>query len=165
MALLQNALKAAELNELDDPEYERDALNELIPQIFKMIDQVGRRGAAAGVTLSSRHRRGAIDQVEPLVLRFREATKVEREKDGFCHLECEYIIWSARLHEVLCLCTPRWEPLLTASSLLAARPSRICHRVIRARYKPHAPVEPCALCRRAGSLMRPRGRCALCSTW
>jgi hypothetical protein len=145
--LLRNALVAAELNELDDPDYELDTLQSLIFALFQT---------------------NSIDEVEPLVLRFREAAKAQSEKEGFCLLEFDSVVCSARLHEVLCLCTPCWQPLLTASSLPAARPSRICHRFIRAREKAHAPVQPCAqpcaLCRHAGSLKRPRGRCALCST-
>ena len=112
VALLRNALVAAELNELDDPQYELDALAPLIEALFKAR---------------------AFDEVEVLVLRYREAAKAEREKKGFCFMEFDSVVCSARLHEVLCLCTPRWEILLTAASLLTARPSRICHRVIRAR--------------------------------
>ena len=141
--LLRNALVAADLNELDDPQYELEALQVLILTLF--------------MTKS-------IEEVEPLVLRYREAAKAERERGGFCLLEFASVVCSARLHEVLRLCTPRWEPLLTALSLLAARPSRICHKFICAREKTHALVEACALCRHAGSLKRPRGRYALCST-
>jgi len=143
VALLRNALVAAELNELDNPGFELDALGALISALFKT---------------------NSIEEVEPLVLRYREAAKAHSATEGFCVRELDSVVYSARLHEVLCLCTPRWEPLVTASSLLAARPSGNCHRVIRARQKAHAPVEPCALCRYAGSLKRPRGRCALCST-
>ena len=134
---------AARLNELDDPQYELLVLEHLVDALF-----------------TTKY----IEEVEPLVLRYREAAKAESEKEGFCPLELDSVVYSARLHEVLCLCTPRLEPLLTAASLLAARPNRICHRVIRTREKPQAPVEPCAQCRHAGSLKRPRGRCALCST-
>ena len=143
VALLRNALVAAELNELDDPQYELSALQVLVEALF---------------TTKS------IEEVEPLVLRYRELVKAEREIQGFCLREVVSVVCSARLHEVMCPCIPCWEPLLNAPSLLAARPSRICYRVIRAREKTHAPVEPGALCRHAGSLKRPRGRCALCST-
>jgi hypothetical protein len=145
VALLRNALVAAELNELDDPTFELAPLDSLIQALFQTR---------------------AIEEVEPLVLRYREAAKAQSEKEGagVCFAEFASLLCSSRLHEVMCLCTPRWESLLTAASLLTARPNRICHRVIRAREKTHAPVEPCALCRHAGSLKRPRGRCALCST-
>jgi hypothetical protein len=124
LALLRNALVAAELNELDDPKYELEALTPLIMALFKT---------------------NAIDEVGPLLRRYRAATKAQSERVRFCCEEFYSILFSALLHEVLCLRTPRWEPLLTAASLLAARTSRIRHRVIRAREKTHAPVEPCAL--------------------
>ena len=143
VALLRNALVAAELNELDNPQFELSALRSLVEALL---------------------RTKSIEEVEPLVLRFREAAKAEREKEGFCLREFDSVVCSARFHEVLCLCTPCWEPLFTASPLLAARPSRIYHRFICVREKTHAPVEHCAECRHAGSLKRPRGRCALYST-
>jgi len=90
LALLRNALVAAELNELDDPVFELHALKTLIQALFKT---------------------NLIDEVEPLVLRYREATKAERGKEGFCLPEFDSIVCSARLHEVLCLCTPRWSLL------------------------------------------------------
>ena len=95
LALLRNALVAAELNELDDPLYELDALKSLMFALFSTK---------------------LIDEVEPLVLRYREAVKAQSGKQGagFCFAECDSLIYSARLHEVLCLCTPRWEPLTTA---------------------------------------------------
>jgi hypothetical protein len=86
LALLRNALVAAELNELDDPRYEIDALKSLIHTLF------------------STH---LIDEVAPLVLRYREAAKAQSEKEGFCFAEFNSQLFSARLHEVLCLCTPR----------------------------------------------------------
>jgi hypothetical protein len=91
LALLRNALVAAELNELDDPAYELDAMGSLIPALFKTR---------------------AIDEADPLVARYREAAKAYSEKKGgFCELRS--LFYSARLHEVLCVCTPRWEPLLS----------------------------------------------------
>ena len=86
VALLRNALVAAELNELDDLKYELDALKSLI---FALLAT------------------SSFDEVEPLVLRYREAAKAQSEKEGFCFAEFEYLLCSARLHEVLCLCTPR----------------------------------------------------------
>ena len=140
--LLRNALVAAELNELDDPKLELAALLSLVSALFQT---------------------NSIDEVEPLVLRYREAAKAHSERKGFCFEELHSIVYSARLYQVLCLCTPRWEPLLTASSLLTARPNRICHRVSRAQEKTHAHVEPCAVCRHAGSMKRQRWRCVRCS--
>ena len=87
VALMRNALVAAELNELDDPAYELDALQDLVGALF---------------TTES------IDEVEPLVLRFREAAKTQSGKEeGFFYFVVRSIIYSARLHEVLCLCSPR----------------------------------------------------------
>jgi hypothetical protein len=80
VALLRNALVAADLNELDDPAYALDALQYLIFALFETE---------------------SIDEVEPLVLRFREATKAEREKGGFDFAECDSLLCCARLHEVL----------------------------------------------------------------
>jgi len=82
VALLRNALVAAELNELDDPRYELDALKLLIDALFKT---------------------DLIDEVEPLVLRYREATKAQLGKEAFCFAESDSLLCSARLHEVLCM--------------------------------------------------------------
>ena len=95
--LLRNALVAAELNELDDPEYELGALDSLIEALFNTH---------------------AIDEVEPLVLRYREAaTAMSGKMGGFCRLELYSLLCSARLHEVPRLCTPHWDPLHTARPL------------------------------------------------
>ena len=77
---------AAELNELDDPKYELVALNSLIRTLFSTE---------------------SIDEVEPLVLRLREAAKVQSEKEGVCFAEFKSVLFSAQLYEVLCPCTPR----------------------------------------------------------
>jgi len=81
VALLRNALVAAELNELDEPAFELDALKSLIVALF---------------TINS------IDEVEPLLLRYREAAKASGKED-FCFAELDSLLFSARLHEVLCL--------------------------------------------------------------
>jgi len=86
LALLRNALVAAELKELDDPAFEVNALKSLITALFKT---------------------NSIDEVEPLVLRYREAAKAQSEKEGVCFMELKSRFFSAQLHEVLCLCTPR----------------------------------------------------------
>jgi hypothetical protein len=86
LELLRNALVAAELNELDDPGYEVEALQSLVLVLF--------------ITSS-------IDEVEPLVMRYREAAKAKSEKEGICFAEFNSLLCSARLHEVLGLCTPR----------------------------------------------------------
>ena len=78
--LLHNALVATELNELDDPQYELDALHELVGALFW-----------------TKH----IDDVKPLVLRFREASKAEMENEGVCFEEFNSKLWPARFHEVM----------------------------------------------------------------
>jgi len=93
VALLRNALVAAELNELDDPAFELKALKSLIDALLKI---------------------NSFDEVEPLVLRFREAAKAQSEKEGVCFAEFKSLFFSAQLHEVLCLRTPRREPHTTA---------------------------------------------------
>jgi hypothetical protein len=100
--LLRNALVAAELNELDDPKYEVEALNALISGLF---------------------RSNAIDEAEPLVLRYREAAKAQSKKEGVCFAELNSLLFSARLHEVMCLCTPRLR-IPDSSSVIASSTAR-----------------------------------------
>jgi hypothetical protein len=130
---------------LDDPEFELNTLDALIGALFKT---------------------DAIDEVEPLVPRFREAAKAQSEKKGgFCYAELRSLLASARLHEVLYICTPRLGNLPHCSARVPP-PKTVygCHRLHRARAWTHALVEPSAVCRHAGGLKRPWGRCALCST-
>ena len=65
----------------------------------------------------------AIDEVEPLVARYREAAVAKSDKDGcLCFCDFHSLYTSSRLHEVLPTCThPRWEPIHTAGLLLAPR--------------------------------------------
>jgi len=88
LALLRNALVAAELNELDDPVYELHALQWLISTLFA---------------------EKSFEEAEPLVIRYREAAKAYSEKEGFQLAEFESLLCSARLHEVLCIYTLRLE--------------------------------------------------------
>ena len=104
VALLRNALVAAELNELDDPAFELNSLRSLIQALFKT---------------------NSIDEVEPLVLRYREAAKAQSAKKGVCFAEFNSLLWSARLHEVLCLCIPCCEPLTIVLLLFPARPHSV----------------------------------------
>ena len=82
LALLRSALVAAELNELDDSKYEREASEVLLQVLF--------------------HDR-AFDEVDPLLLHFREVAKAQSAKEGLCGVELLSLIFSARLHEVLCI--------------------------------------------------------------
>jgi len=81
LALLRNALVAAELTELDDSKCEREALQVLLQVLFQ--DR-------------------AFDEVEPLLVRFKEEAKAQSEKEGLCGDELLSLIFSARLHEVRC---------------------------------------------------------------
>ena len=115
VALLRNALVAAELNELDDPQYELDALKSLVYALFAT---------------------NSIDEVEPLVLRYREATKaIESYREaGFCVLEFDSIILSARLHEVMCMHPAFGKPLPQLSNCFQnGHIACGCHRFHRAR--------------------------------
>ena len=88
--LLRNSLAAAQLNEMDNPEYEADALEALIRCTFRH-----RRTRALFDT-------DAVNEVEPLVLRLREIGKAESEKaGGFSYSEVVSLLFSARLHEVI----------------------------------------------------------------
>ena len=143
LALLRNALVAAELNELDDPTYEISVLHDLVGGLFHTH---------------------AIDEVEPMVQRYREATKAQSDKKGSLAVgELLSLIYSARLHEVMCLCPPHCAPLHT-TQFQHGRIASLCRRLHRARERKHAPVEPSFLSRHVGGLRRLRGRCVLCST-
>ena len=86
LALLRNGLVAAELNELDDPQYELDALHDLIVALFT---------------------KGCTGEVEILVMRFRKAHAAsipEGGTVGFCFAEFNSMLWCARIHEVISLC-------------------------------------------------------------
>jgi len=81
--LLRNALAAAPLNEADDSHCELNALQGLINALFET---------------------NAIDELEPLVPRFREAAKIESRKiEKVSSGEFRIFYFSARLHEVLCI--------------------------------------------------------------
>ena len=70
-----------------------------------------------------------IDEVEPLVARYLEAAKAQSNKQGrlrYWHLHSLYT--SARLHEVLCTCTPCWEPPHAARPLHSTKADSVSHR-------------------------------------
>jgi hypothetical protein len=145
VALLRNALVAAQLNELDAPGYELDALDSLIDALFKT---------------------DALDGLEELVPRYREVAKASSERQGgFSYEELRSLLYSARLHEVLCVCTPRRSPFtLLDPCFQQGRIASDCRRFHHARDRTHALVEPSALYRHAGGLKRQWGRCAFCSS-
>jgi len=142
--LLRNALVCVPLCEEENPNMELNVLHFFTDALF---------------------RTHAIDEVEPLVARFLEAAKAESDKRGrLCYWEFYSLYTSARLHEVLCTCTPVWDLLHTARTLNFTKADSVSHRCHHARIKTYALVKPHALARHAGGLKRPRGRCALCST-
>jgi tetratricopeptide (TPR) repeat protein len=109
--LLRNALAAAPLNEGDDNDFELVGLGGLTSALFQTH---------------------AIDEVEPLVPRYREAAKAESQRLGYLGFnELQSLYASARLHEVLCTCTPCWEPPHTARPLHATKADSICYRIQR----------------------------------
>ena len=70
-----------------------------------------------------------IDEVEPLVARFLEAAKAESDRQGRLDwFELQSVLASARLHEVLCTCTPCWEPLDAARPLHSTQADSVSHR-------------------------------------
>ncbi|KAJ1477722.1 hypothetical protein T484DRAFT_1820172 [Baffinella frigidus] len=75
----RNAVAAAPLNEDESSGYQLAAIASLVGELF---------------------RKNAIDEVEPLVLRFREAAQAESRRVGsLCSVEFQSLISSARLHE------------------------------------------------------------------
>ena len=147
-------LVAAQLIELDDPSLEMNVLHVLVGALFKT---------------------NSIEEVEPMVLRYRVLANAQSAIEGFCLPAFNNLLFSARLQEVLCLYTPRLgtpdHSSVIASSTAIPYVAAICVAAKRvagtcctAPEKMHAPVEPYALCRHTGSLKRPRWRCALCST-
>jgi hypothetical protein len=84
--LLRNALVCVPLVEEDASDLELDVLHVFTTALFQTH---------------------AIDEVEPLVARFLEAAKMDSEKLGRLSVsEIRSLYKSARLHEVLCTCTP-----------------------------------------------------------
>jgi len=71
----------------------------------------------------------AIDEVEPLVARYLEVAKAESERQGRLHIsELRGLFKSARLHEVLCSCPPRWDPPHIARPLHSTKADSVSHR-------------------------------------
>ena len=97
MDLLRNALVAAELNELDDPQYEILALESLVEKLVVSFsfDDDGVESLAQMVDWEVR-------DIEKLVLRYRELTTTAMAKTGSCALIFHSITCSAGLLAVLC---------------------------------------------------------------
>jgi hypothetical protein len=107
---LRNALAAVPLVEEHEKTLELDVLSRLILALFATE---------------------AFDELEPLVLRYRETAKTVSEMMGrkVFGSELRSLFYLAWLHEVLCICTPCWNHLHTAPSLLPATPHVILPQV------------------------------------
>jgi len=93
--LLRNALAAARLTE--NVATDMDELLVLPPLIDALFSS------------------DEIDEVEPLVESYREeAAAWSSRRKGLTFEELSSVLYSARLHEVLCICTPCWKCLHTA---------------------------------------------------
>ena len=80
----------------------------------------------------------AIDEVETLLPRYREAAKADSDKQGCLAFSALHSLYtSARIHEVPCNCPPRWDPLCTAWPLPLPRLTASCHSF----HLPHLPRE------------------------
>ena len=144
LELLRNAFVAANLSEDLSNYYEVNVLQILVPTLLEANE---------------------IDEVEPLVPRLREAAQAESRVSGRLAVhELRSCLFSARLHEVLCLSTLCWEPRDTARPLHSTKIDAIWHALHRPRIMTRALFEPPAFSRHADGPRRPRGRCALCST-
>ena len=145
VALLQNALSAARMNELDDPMYELDALESLVQTL---IDAK------------------CIDDAEPLAMCYRKAANAQKGNDAYILLELDSILSSARIHQVMRLCIPRCESMNDHCSALASYQLLRRHQGgIERRHVHFFNLPSSLLCRHAGGTKIPRGRCALSSTW
>ena len=105
----------------------------------------------------------ALDELEPLVLRFRAISKGWSRKLGrLWSTELRSLLASARLHEVLCICNHCFgNPFaLLGPGILPRHTESVRGSTL---LKPPAPLEPSPFSRHAGGRKRPRGRCALCS--
>ena len=106
--LLRNALVCVPLREEKDTAMELNVLHAFTNTLLRMH---------------------AIDEVEPLVARFREEATAFSDKKGRVTPAGLYSLFaSAQLHEVLCTCTPCWEPPHTARPLHSAKADSVCHR-------------------------------------
>ena len=89
--LYRNALAASNLVESDENHYQINALQQFIQALFRT--------------------NAAIDELDELVPSYREATREESRAAGSISVgEFRSLCYSARLHEVLCICTPCREP-------------------------------------------------------
>ena len=71
-----------------------------------------------------------VDELEPLIPRFREVAKERSRKMGrLSIMELHSLSVSARFHEVLCTLTQHGKALQTARPLRSTKVNSICHRI------------------------------------
>ena len=113
--LLRNALVAANLSEHEGEGEsnveELGVLDALIEALFETA---------------------AIDEVEPLVVRFQKLAKAETAKaeeteriGGLSFWELWSFFFNARLYEVLCICPPSWDPLHTVRPMQSTKTANV----------------------------------------
>jgi hypothetical protein len=114
--LLQNALAAVPLSEGESINlWELAVLHSLINALFKT---------------------DAIEELKPLVLRYREVAKAGSARQGCMSVgELNSLIFSAQLHEAPCICIPCCEPLQSAVPLHTCKADRVSHRTHHAQEK------------------------------
>ena len=93
MGMLENALVAADLNELDEPQYELDALKSLLDACFQKLD------VWRGSSPRKPYQKECTDKAETLLLRYQKAAKAQSEKEGVCVSEFISLYYSARIHQ------------------------------------------------------------------
>ena len=107
--LLRNALVAANLSE---HEGEEESNQEEICVLYSLIEAL--------FTIA------AIDEVEPLVLRYRELVKAGTVTSGsLSYRELWSFYFNARLHEVPCICCPSSDPAHTTRPLHFSKTSNV----------------------------------------
>ena len=111
--LLRNALVAANLSEHEgEVESDREEMHVLDALITALFDTA------------------AIDEVEPLVVRYRELAKAETDRiGGLSRRGLWSFYFNARLHEVPCLRPSSWDPLHTARPMQSIKTANVSHRI------------------------------------
>ena len=139
--LMRNSVLAARLGEGDADANELYALTSLIQALFKT---------------------SAIDELEPLVLRFRELSNAQTDVDTF---NFKSLLFTAQLHEVLCIHPPVLGTLTSCSALASTNAGSISLRFHHAGVRTITLPDPFALSRRGEGMKRPRWRCSSCSNF
>ena len=107
--LLRNALAASPLSE------EEETTVWELPVLHRLID-----------ALFERH---AVAEVEPLVLRYREAVKADPTREGNLCDELQSLLFRAKLHEVLSVQPCAENPFTMHCLLHSTKADSVCHRI------------------------------------